>query len=121
MQRFAAIVLIGLTGGCGRSTDDWMRQLKDPEVVKRREAIRELASTADAARVVPALIEALGDENHYVRRDAAIALGKYGHESRDAVPALLAARKDKERSVRKAAEDALKRIDPAAAAKGPEK
>ena len=105
-------------GGCARSTDDWLRQMKDADVVKRREAVRQLGSlSTEAGLVVPALVEALGDDNHYVRHDAALALGKFGPEARQAVPVLLAARKDKEPSVRKAAAESLKRIDPEAAAK----
>jgi HEAT repeat protein len=113
MGRLLMIVLAMLAGGCGHTTDDWIRQLKDAEAVKRREAVRELASlTTDAARVIPALCEALNDENSYVRRDAAIGLGKFGPEARPAVPVLLIARKDKEPSVRKAADASLKQIDP---------
>lgn len=112
--------LLMVLGGCGRpSMEDWLRQLKEGDVVKKRQAIRELGSgSAEAEQVVPALVEALRDESAYVRRDAAAVLGKFGPEAMAAVPALLAARKDRERSVRKAADDALKKIDPAAAARG---
>jgi HEAT repeat protein len=104
--------------GCARSTDDWLRQLKDTDVVKRREAVRELSSmSSEAGRVVPALSEALGDESGYVRHDAAMALGKFGPDARPAVAVLVAARKDQEPRVRKAAAESLKRIDPEAAAK----
>ncbi len=118
MRRVMALSLAIMAVGCGHSSDDWIRQLKDADVVKRREAIRELASmSSEAGRVVLALSEALSDENSYVRHDAALALGKFGAEARPATPALLAARKDKELSVRKAAAESLKRIDPEAAAK----
>ena len=106
--------------GCGRArtADDWLRQLKDPDVVQRRQAARELgALPAEAARAVPALAEALRDESWYVRHDAAAALGKLGPAARDAAPALAGALKDKEKSVRTAAAVALKKIDPQAAAK----
>jgi HEAT repeat protein len=118
MRRFLMIGLTLSLAGCERTTDDWIRQLNDADVVKRREAIRELGSSpVRAARAVSALSACLGDENHYVRRDAALALGKFGPDAREAVPLLLAARRDKERSVRKAVQEALKRIDPDTAAK----
>jgi HEAT repeat protein len=111
-------LLLGLAvaaSGChGRSVDHWLQQLSDPDASRRREAIREL-SGADANRAVPALTAALRDENHYVRREAATALGKFGSAAISAVPALTAALKDSEKSVRAAAQTALKRIDSRAA------
>ena len=114
--RFIMIGLLSLAGCGSPSTDDWLAQLKDTDVVKRRHALRELAArTAEAQRIVPALSEALRDESAYVRHDAATALGKFGPDARDAVPALILALKDKDQSVRKAAGSALKKIDPQAA------
>jgi len=107
-----------MTGCSAPSTDDWLEQLKDAEVVKRRQAIRELGPrTAEAERIVPALTVALRDESSYVRHDAAMALGKLGAEASEAVDALTAALKDKEQNVRTAAGTALKKIDPQAASK----
>jgi HEAT repeat protein len=120
MGRLTALGLVLLlAASCGpRSTDDWLRQLKDAEVVKRRQAVRELGTRfAEAERVVPALAEALRDGNGYVRHDAATTLGKFGAGARDAVPALVVALNDKERSVRTAAAATLKQVDPTAAAK----
>ena len=117
-MRFLLILLglLSLAGCRSPSTDDWLFQLKDADVVKRRQAVRELAErTAETQRVVPALTEALRDENVYVRHDAATVLGKFGPEARDALPALLVALNDKDPSVRKAANSALKKIDPKAA------
>jgi HEAT repeat protein len=112
--------LLLLSAGCSdfRSTDDWLRQLKDEDVVKRRQAIRELGShTGGASRIVPALVEALQDENKYVRHDAATTLGKFGSAAQEAVPALVAALKDADSTVRHAAGAALKKIDPDMAAR----
>jgi HEAT repeat protein len=119
MRRLLVPGLIALLAGCASlSTDDWLRQLKEPAVVKRRQAIRELGTrTAEAASVVPALTEALRDESGYVRHDAALSLGKFGAEARGAVPALLATLKDRDQGVRKAAGMALRKIDPQVAAK----
>jgi HEAT repeat protein len=97
--------------GCGRSTDEWLEQLKNPDVVKRRQAIRELGSrSGDAERVVAALTESLQDESGYVRHDAATTLGKFGPAAKPAASNLTKLLKDKELSVRKAAEAALQKI-----------
>jgi HEAT repeat protein len=119
MRRLFVTGLVLLAAGCGSlSTDDWLQRLKNPDVVKRRQAIRELGSrTAEAPKIVPALSQALRDESGYVRHDAAVSLGKFGAEAREAVPALVSALKDKEQNVRKAAGAALRKIDPPAAAK----
>ena len=120
MRRLVIMSLAVLTLGCGsRSTDYWLQQLKDPDVVKRRQAIRELGSrTAEAEQVVPNLAEALRDENEYVRHDSAIVLANFGADAQPAVPALIAALEDKDRNVRRAAEATLKRIAPETTGKG---
>ena len=117
MRRCLVLSFVILVAGCGRrSTEDLIKELKDADAARRLEAVRELGRRDEAA-VVPALVEALKDANGYVRRDAALALGKFGQEARLAVSGLLAARKDKERMVRKAVAEALRSIDPQAAAK----
>jgi HEAT repeat protein len=114
MQRLLVLgVVVLVASGCSRSTDHWLRQLKDPDVMKRREAVRELGQcTSDAERVVPALVEALRDPSAYVRHDSATALGKFGPQAQSAVPALSAALKDKDANVRRMAEAALKKVAP---------
>jgi HEAT repeat protein len=118
-MRWLLLMSLVLLAGCASpSTEEWLGQLKDPDVVKRRQAVRELAPrAAEARRVVPALAEALRDESGYVRRDAAVALGKFHTEAREAIPALVAALKDKEQVVRAAARASLKKIDPQAPGK----
>jgi HEAT repeat protein len=117
MRRLLLVSLCALIVGCGsHTTDHWLRQLKDPDVVKRRQAIRELGErTSEAGRVVPALAEALRDDSEYVRHDTATTLGKLGPEARPAVPELLAAAKDRQPNVRRAARAALKKVAPEAA------
>jgi len=112
-------LLAGSLLGCARekSTGDWVRQLKDPDASLRLQAIKALKDRISEAAVVPALTETLKDDNAFVRRDAALALGKIGPDARPALPALTATLKDREHSVRKAAADALKKIDPEAAAR----
>jgi HEAT repeat protein len=113
MRCLSILCLLLLVAGCagGLSTDDWLQQLKDSSVVKRRQAIRELGARGmEDDRIAPALAEALHDESAYVRRDAAVTLAKVGPAARRSVPALTAALKDKKRSVRKAAARSLQVI-----------
>ncbi len=119
MRRPLILGLLLLAAGCGpRTTDDWLARLKDPDVVKKRQAIRELGSrTSEGGRIVPALADALRDADPDVRHDAATELGKFGPDARPAVPTLTAALKDKDAQVRKAAGEALKKIGPAATGK----
>jgi HEAT repeat protein len=111
-------LVVGAVGCNSPSTDDWLGQLNDPDVVKRRQAVRELAArTAEPQRVVGSLTDALRDGSEYVRHDAATALCKFGPDAREALPALTAAMNDQARRVRVAAAAALKKIDPVAAPK----
>jgi HEAT repeat protein len=66
----------------------------------------------DATQVVPALIEALKDHEPDVRRSAAIGLGTFGEQAKDAIPALQTLLNDRDVRVREAAGKALTRIDP---------
>ncbi len=113
-----AVLIAGLLacGGCSRekSTDQLIEDLKSSEERERLIAVRTLPKhKGDAAKVVPVLIEALKDKNGDVHLSAAIALGTYGEQARDAIPALQeAAQQDRDARVRKAAGTALSRIDP---------
>jgi HEAT repeat protein len=118
---FLLFLCVPACGGCARqkSTDELIADLKSTEERERIIAVRTLPQrTADAAQVVPALIEALKDRDADVRVSAAIGLGSFGEQARDAIPALQAAQKNgRDARVREAAGKALKRIDPTAAAK----
>ncbi len=119
VSRNAAVYCLLLcAAGCGKSTADLAAQAKADEAAKRLQAIHALQERMNEKEaVLPVLIEALKDENVYVRRDAAKALGQFGAEAGEAVPALRERLRDKEPSVRKAAAAALKQIDPVAASK----
>jgi HEAT repeat protein len=113
LRRWVVLVLL-LIGGCGKgSTAHWIEQLQSPESLRRIEAVHTLQERkGEAAQIVPALIEALKDENAHVRRESARALGSFGTEAQNAIPALQTALRDHEPSVRRAAGIALSRIDP---------
>ena len=106
--------------GCGaRSTAEWIDQLHAKDSAERLHAVQALARRpGEAAVVVPALAEALTDEDTFVRRDAAKALGAFGPAAKPALPALLVSLRDKHAAVRKAVADALRKIDAEAAARG---
>ena len=78
-------------------------------------AIAEITPAAEVA--VPVLIRALKDEWKWERAHvvAAESLGRIGPAARSAVPALKEFLKDKDGDVRKAAAEALKKIQPAPA------
>jgi HEAT repeat protein len=104
--------------GCGnkKSTDQLLADLKSSEERDRVIAARLLQQRkGDATRVVPALVEALKDKTADVRWSAAIGLGYFGKQAKDAIPALQTAQQDRDARVREAASVALSRIDPSLA------
>jgi HEAT repeat protein len=117
LMRFLLLLGLLACGGCGgKSTDELVGDLKSGPEKDRIIASRLLQHRqGDAAKVVPALIEALKDKDHDVRWSAAIGLGYFGDKARDAIPALQEALHDKDARVREAAGVALKRIDPSLA------
>jgi HEAT repeat protein len=101
--------------GCGKekTTDELIADLKSPQEGDRIKAVRLLPQRkGDAAKVVPALIEALKDDEGDIRWSAAIGLGYFGEQAKDAIPALQVAQRDRDARVREAAGVALSRIDP---------
>ena len=116
--RVGLLLVLGLLacGGCRRakSTDELVGDLKSGPDGDRVKAVRLLQQRkGDPAKVVPALIEALKDKDGDVRWSAAIGLGYFGEQAREAIPALQSAQGDRDRRVREAAGVALSRIDPA--------
>ena len=113
--RFVLLLCLLACGGCGKkkSTDELIADLKSPQERDRIIAVRLLPQRkGDAAQVVPALIEALKDKDGDVRRSAALGLGSFGEQAKDAIPALEALQRDRDARVREAAGIALSRIDP---------
>jgi HEAT repeat protein len=113
--RFVLLVCLLACGGCGRkSTNQLVEDLKSGGERERIIAARLLQQRkGDAAEVVPALIGALKDKVNDVRWSAAIGLGYFGEQARDAIPALQEAQNDSDARIREAAGVALSRIDPA--------
>jgi len=112
---FVLLLCLLACAGCGKekSTDELIADLKSPQERDRIIAVRLLPRRkGDAAQVVPGLIEALKDQEVDIRLSAAIGLGSFGEQARDAIPALQAAQRDRDTRVREAAGVALSRIDP---------
>ncbi len=112
--RFVLLLCL-LACGCGKkkSTDELLEDLKGSQDRDRLIAVRLLPQRkGDAAQVVPALTEALKHKDADVRWSAAIGLGNFGEEAKDAIPTLQAAKRDRDARVREAAGVALSRIDP---------
>jgi HEAT repeat protein len=111
-----SLLVLTALGGCGKrekSTDELIGDLKTGREDDRVSAARSLpVRTAEAERVIPALIEALKDKGAEVRASAAIKLGSFGEQAKDAIPALESALSDRDVRVREAAATALSRIDP---------
>jgi HEAT repeat protein len=103
-------------GGCnhGKSTDELIADLKSGTEIEGVIAARTLPrGKDDAAKVVPALIEALTHKGSDVRRSSALKLGGFGELAKDAIPALQKSEQnDGDARVREAAGIALSHIDP---------
>lgn len=111
------LLLVGLTicVGCGRakSTDELLTAVRSGSERERIIAVRLLPDRkADAAKVVPALIECLRDKQGDVRLSAIVGLGTFGAEAKEAVPELQTLARDRDARLRRAAVTALSRIDP---------
>jgi HEAT repeat protein len=102
--------------GCSnqKSTDQLIKDLKWGTEIEGVIAARTLPrGKDDAAKVVPALIEALTHKGSDVRRSSALKLGAFGELAKDAIPALQKTEQnDGDGRVREAAGIALTRIDP---------
>jgi HEAT repeat protein len=114
-KRLVLLLCLLACCGCGKekSTDQLIQDLKSPQDREQTVAARLLPRRkGDAAKVVPALIEALQSKDDGIRQSAAIGLGSFGEQAKDAIPALQAVQRDPDVRVREAVGVALSRIDP---------
>ena len=114
-KRYVLLLCLLACYGCGKekSTDQLIDDLKSSQDREQTVAVRLLPRRkGDAAKVIPALIEALKDKDEGVRQGAAIGLGSFGDQAKDAIPALQALQRDHDVRVREAVGVALSRIDP---------
>lgn len=100
-----------LLGSIGRpAVPVLIEGLKDEDKDVRTAAAAALISIGPEARfAVGTLVRALKDEDYFVRWNSAVALGEIG--DKEAVPALMEALADENIDVRKAATDALEKIE----------
>ncbi len=111
----AARALGDMAAVAGTSVPALLAALEHPDSSTREKAadalgkIGRLLEPPDPS-LVAGLSKALGDPEDDVREEAAEALGEMGPGAREAAEALRAAALDHERSVRKAAQEALRRI-----------
>jgi HEAT repeat protein len=93
--------------------------LNDPDTHVRIGAVVSLGAIgrSEPQTVLSALITGVGDSNVAVRSYAADALGRLGSEAQPAVPELLKLAEGLDRIASGKARDAIRRIDPEAAAK----
>src|SRR5689334_11038635 len=90
-RRWLLLLCLLACGGCAKqkSTEDLIADLNSPEERDQIIAVRLLPQRkGDAAQVVPALTGALQNKGSDVRLSAAIGLGYFGEQAREAIPAL---------------------------------
>ena len=114
-----AFIILGLFSALRRHLKERMRAhvatnmfvYYEEGVPRRSFAADALSEIGTEARVaIPALIEALKDQDRFVRISAAKGLGKMGTEAKAAVPPLIELLKDSEPLVRANAAEALGRM-----------
>jgi HEAT repeat protein len=116
----ALTILVAVAAsGCGRpATAELIAQTKAADGTERIRAIRSLGDRPrDADRVVPVLVELLADDDAFVRRYAAQSLGQLGLKAEPAAAALRLATRDRNEHVRRAATQALHKVEPSVGAK----
>jgi HEAT repeat protein len=98
LERVAALeCLVRLAGDSPSVLDDLTGLLQSDRLphVRAHAALAIARLAVDRRAAVAPLVDALTDENSYVRTAAAIALGSVGREARDSLPALRAALRDR--------------------------
>jgi HEAT repeat protein len=105
-------VALGHVGPCAREAVPFLLELlADEDHIVREVAIRALGQIRSPDSI-PALMLILQDEKHTLRLEAASALGGIGSEAREAVPTLRQMMTHRSPLVRRAAETAVRQIDP---------
>jgi HEAT repeat protein len=115
MNRFISVAwaLLGVAAlAPAADVADLAKQLKSSEVDQRRQAARGLFEMgAEAKEALPVLVSALKDQDLFVRRFSAQALGEIGPDAaREAVPALKSRLTDPKKEVVEAAATALGKL-----------
>lgn len=113
VRRDAAVALAEFGSDGKPALPDLRRAMKDPEPGVSSAAswaVARVRAAADNREAVSALVAALQAKEPRDRQDAARLLGKLGPDARDAVAALVLARQDADEDVRRAATEALARI-----------
>jgi hypothetical protein len=73
----------------GKPIEHWVAAARDPNEKVRKQAIQKLGNVGNAdPAVLPVLISALKDANSGIRREAIIAIVKYGPGAEQAIDAL---------------------------------
>lgn len=101
--------LLNACAGDQSSVSYWAKTLKARDPQLRVRAASALGATRSEA-AVPALLEALKDENADLRLAAIEALGRIGREARGSIPALSEALTDTDPRIRSEAARALEKI-----------
>jgi HEAT repeat protein len=117
MKKLIVLCILTAIIGCrkqetlyqGQSLAAWLAQLKDQDLTVRQEAIQALGMIGGPA--VPALADALKDENSGIRLAAADSLCRIGAAAKSAAGALSTALRDPETEVRRQSALALGSID----------
>lgn len=115
-------VLVVALGGCseqqppsagGKPIDFWVKSLDSPDAALRQKAARKLGNVGTLHEgALPSLIKALKDPEPLVRREAILAVAKFGPEAKQAIPALQQLQRNDEEDgqLRDFAAAALKKI-----------
>lgn len=112
--------LTALCPGASGEVLNLVKQLENPEPLKRKSAVSRLGRMGQAAKpAVPACSVMLQDANPTVRVQAALALWRIEKQASQSVPALTASLRDEDPGIRSLAAAALGEIGPAAKASLP--
>lgn len=125
------LVLVFALAGCGGSpplprlsggkpVSYWIEELCNKDAIRRKHAIAKLGNVGPAdPATLPAIVGKLNDQDARVRREAILAVVKYGSQASEAVPILTRLRDhDPDHVVRRYSIEALAKIKDASGAGG---